>query len=123
VQVHDDVFKDPRTRDEVWLPYVAVQGWLALSHNKKQRRVKLERDAAMSAGAAIFYLIGKHHDANVTNLIATVQKIIRFRAKHEPPFMARVTHPEAKFPVGSRPGNVEMVLTKEEWLALVAAGH
>jgi hypothetical protein len=120
VQVHDDVFKNPRTRDDVWLPYVAAMGWIALSRNKRQRYVKSERDAAMNAGATVFYLIGTPHDEIVRNLIATVPKIIKFREKHQPPFMARVTRPEAKFPVGSHPGNVEMALSRDEWLALRA---
>jgi hypothetical protein len=123
VRAHDEVFTDPRTRDEIWLPYVAEQGWIALSHDKRQRRVKLERDAAMNAGAAVFYLIGKHHDEIVVNLIATVPKIIRFREKYDPPFLARVTRPEAKFPVGSRPGKVEMALTTDQWRELISHGR
>lgn len=117
------MFKDPRTKDEVWLPYVAEKGWIALSHNKRQKRVKLERDAAMNAGAAVFYLTGKQNADVISNLIATVPKIIRFREKHAPPFMARVTRPEAKFQIGSRPGNIEMSLTNEEWLKLLAEGR
>jgi hypothetical protein len=116
VQIHDDVFRDPRTKDEVWLPKVAEQGWIALSHNKKQRRVRLERDANMRAGGALFHLIGRQHDEIVRNLIVTVPKIIRFRESYEPPFMARVTRPEAQYAVGSRPGNVKMALTKAQWL-------
>jgi hypothetical protein len=123
VRLHDDVFVDSRTKDEIWLPYVAAQGWIALSHNKSQRRVKIERDAAMNAGATVFYLIGKDHDDVILNLIATVPRIIRFREKHEPPFLARVTRPDVKFVVGSRPGNVEMALTKSQWLDLLAKGR
>ena len=105
------------------MPYVAEKGWIALSHNKCQKRVKLERDAAMNAGAAVFYLTGKRNDEVISNLIATVPRIIRFREKHEPPFMARVTRPEAKFAVGSRPGGIEMSLSKDEWLKLLAKGR
>lgn len=105
------------------MPYVARKGWIALSHDKKQKRRKLERDAAMNAGAAVFYLIGKRHDEITRNLLQTVGKIIRFREKHPAPFLARVTRPDAKFPVGSRPGNVEMSLTKGQWLELLAKGR
>lgn len=123
VQAHDDVFADPRTRDDVWLPEVAAKGWIVLSHDKRQRRVRVERDAAMNAGATVFYLIGKHHDEVTRNLIATIPKIIRFREKNKPPFLARVTRPDPKFPVGSRPGNVDMALTKDEWLKRRAQGR
>jgi hypothetical protein len=85
--------------------------------------VKLERDAAMNAGAAVFYLTGKRGDEVIVNLIATVQRIIRFREKHAPPFMARVTRPDAKYKLGSRPGNIEMSLSEEDWRMLLASGR
>ncbi len=79
-----------------------------------------QRDIAMRAGLALFFLIGKNYDDLTLNLVATAPRIIRFREKHTPPFIAHVTRPEAKFPIGSRPGNVQMVLTKEQWLAVVS---
>jgi hypothetical protein len=83
------------------------------------RRVAFQRDIAMRSGLALFFLIGKNHDDFMRNLIVTLPRIIGFREKHEPPFIAHITRPETKFPVGSRPGKVDMVLTKEQWLALV----
>ena len=120
---HDQVF-GPRTLDEQWLPVVAQRGWLALSHNKKIRRVTIERDAAMRSGLALFFLIGKmSHRELATNLVATVPRIIEFREKHQPPFIARVSRPETKFAIGSRPGTVEMALTESQWLELLRKGH
>jgi hypothetical protein len=116
-------FPDPTTPDEVWLPEVARRGWIALTHDKRILRVKLERDAAMNAGLALFALIGNmRHGDLAKNLVATVPRIIRFREKHEPPFIARVHRCEAKFVVGSRPGSVEMALTKPDWLVLLREG-
>ena len=112
---HDEIF-GPRTRDEEWLPVVAARGWLALSHNKRIRRVSIERDAAMRSGLALFLLIGKMPHAELAkNLLATAPQIIEFRERHEPPFIARIARPESKFAVGSRAGIVEMVLTESEW--------
>jgi hypothetical protein len=122
VRGHDDVFPDTRTRDEIWLPQVAAKGWIALTHNKKIRRVAIERDAHMRAGGALFMLIGAPHDQVVRNLVATMPTIVRFRELHEPPFIAHVTRPEAKFPVGTHPGNVRMFLSKADWLSRLSDG-
>lgn len=120
VEIHDDHFPNSHTHDEVWLPEVAARGWIALSHNKGIRRVDKERDAAMRGGLALFFLIGKRHEDLVTNVVATADRIIRFREKHTPPFIAHVTRPPTKFAVGSRPGDVKMMLTKDQWKAMVS---
>lgn len=72
----------------------------------------------MRGGLALFMLIGKKHDEFQRNLIVTMPRIVRFRERNEPPFIAHVTRPESKFPVGSRPGNVQMVLTVDQWRAI-----
>lgn len=124
VERHDKHFPDNKTPDEVWLPVVASHGWLALTRDKGIRRIHVERDAAMRAGLALFVLTGKlPHPELAKNLVATAPRIIRFREKHEPPFIARVFRPVAKYPVGSRPGTVEMALSEAEWTALLKAGE
>jgi hypothetical protein len=81
------------------------------------RRSKLQVDAIMGSGCAMFFLIGKHkHEELAKNVAATAQKIIRFRERHEPPFIAHLTYPEPKFAVGTHPGNVEMKLRLEDWI-------
>ncbi len=114
VERHDDHF-GPTTPDEVWLPDVASRGWTAISHDKRIRRVVLQRDAAMRSGLALFMLIGRRHDELQRNLIPTMPLLVAFLALHTPPFIAHVTRPETKFPVGSRPGHVRLVLSLEEW--------
>ena len=123
VERHEIHFPDSSTPDEVWLPFVANKGWVALTHDKRIRRVKIERDAAMNAGVALFFLIGNmpHRDL-AKNLVATIPRIIHFREKHDVPFIARVHRCEAKFVVGTRPGTVDMALTKPDWLALLREG-
>lgn len=121
VERHDAYFPN-NTPDHVWLPVVAHHGWLALTRDKGIRRIHLERDTAMRAGLALFVLIGRMpHPELAKNLVTTVPRIIRFREKHETPFIARVHRPEAKYSVGSRPGIVEMALSEAEWTALLKA--
>lgn len=117
---HDDHF-GPTTRDEIWLPDVAARGWIAISHNKQIRRVALQRDAAMRGGLALFMLVGKKHDEFQRNLIVTMPRIVAFRKQNQPPFIAHVTRPEPKYPLGSRPGKVQVVLTLAQWKAMLAA--
>jgi len=120
---HDQIF-DPRTRDEHWLPVVAQRSWLTLSHNKRIRHVAIERDAAMRSGVALFLLIGKMPHAELAkNLVATVPRIIEFRERHAPPFIARVFRPAPMFAVGSKPGAVEMALTESEWIKHLRRGR
>lgn len=72
----------------------------------------------MRSGLGLFFLIGSTgHDDLARNLVATLPRVIRFCEKYDRPFIANITRPEAKFPVGSRPGKVDMVLTKAQWLA------
>jgi hypothetical protein len=116
VKRHDQVFQDPRTPGTVWLEYVGQQGWIALSHNTGIQRVIAERDAAMRANIALFFLAGKlTHPQLAANAVATLSRIIAFRRKHEPPFTARVYRPDVLADLGSKPGRVEMWMTKELW--------
>lgn len=117
---HDDHFS-PTTRDEIWLPDVAARGWIAISHNKQIRRVALQRDAAMRGGLALFMLVGKKHAEFQRNLIVTMPRIVAFRERNDPPFIAHVTRPDPKYPLGSRPGKVQMVLSLSQWKAMLAA--
>ena len=110
----------PTTRDEHCLPVVAQHGWLALSHNKRIRHVAVERDAAMRSGVALFLVIGKMPHAELAkNLIATAPRIVEFRERHTPPFIARVFRPAPRLAIGSNPGTVEMALTESQWLELL----
>lgn len=117
--MHDAHFNN-RTRDEQWCPVVAEKGWIALSHNKKMRYKKIERDAIFRSGLAMFYLIGDNYLEVTRNLIVTLPKIVRFRERNDPPFIAHVTRPNAKIIVGSRAGEVRMMLNYKQWLEKLA---
>jgi hypothetical protein len=120
VERHDDHF-NPNTLDEEWLPAIAAKGWVAFSKNKKIQKVGYERDAAMRSGLALFFLIGRMvHADHATNLVATMGRVIHFRNKYDAPFMARIYRPDSKFAIGSRPGTVDMALTKQQWESGVA---
>lgn len=104
---------DENTQDVEWFPYVGAQGWLALSRNRKQRYVKDERDVAMRSGLALFHLIRTgSHTSFAPILAGLAPKIIAFRQRHEPPFIARVY----------RVGRVTMDLSYEEWQRMEAGG-
>ena len=44
-------------------------------------------------------------------------RLIRFREKHEPPFIARVYRPESRSAFRTVAGAIKMVLTLDEWIA------
>ena len=117
--MHDTHFNN-RTRDEQWCPVVAAKGWVALSHNKKMRYKKIERDAIFRSGLAMFYLIGDNYIELQRNLITTLPRVVAFRERHEPPFIAHVTRPSGNVLVGSRAGDVRMMLNKKQWLEKLA---
>jgi hypothetical protein len=103
--------------DVHWFPVVAQHGWLALSHNKHQRREPLEIEVAMRAGLALFHLIGKlKHAELVEGLVLTMPRVIAFRHKHAPPFIASVYRPERKTAYLTVPGRVTMHLSHADWL-------
>lgn len=114
---HDKIFPDTRTRDEVWLRRVGDQGWLGVTHNKKIQRTKLQRDAAMAAGATVFFLIGKlTHARLAANFILTLPKVIEFWHAHSAPFTAKVYRPDLTEDFGEKPGRVELWMDKAGWL-------
>ena len=124
VETHDKHFKDPKTPDVVWMRFVASQGWVVLSRNYKQRYESIERDMIMRSGLAVFYLIGKligktAHQQLTDNLVRTFPKVLAFRNEHEPPFIAHITRPGAREPVGAA-GTVRLVLNYEQWRAQYA---
>ncbi|HEY4303245.1 MAG TPA: hypothetical protein VGM82_02160 [Gemmatimonadaceae bacterium] len=112
---HDRHF-GPKTLDEEWLPEVASRGWIALSRNRQIRHVTTQRDAAMNSGLALFFLIGKLHHRDMTkNLVATVPRLLHFREKNSPPFIANVYRPEPEYVLGAHAGRIEMRLTERQW--------
>jgi hypothetical protein len=94
------------TLDVEWFPFVGAQGWLALSRNRRQRYVPDEREVAMRSRLALFHIIrGGSHTALAPILARLAPKILAFRDRKEPPFIARVY----------RSGKIVLDLTLEQW--------
>lgn len=107
----------PTSLDQDWLPICGHQRWLVLTHNYKQRYRALERDAAMGAGVALYFLIGKMSHAELAaHAVGMAPAMLAFRRMHEAPFIAKVYRPTV---VANRvrPGRVELWLSVEEWKA------
>jgi hypothetical protein len=129
--IHDH-FKEG-TPDEVWLEFVGINGWVALSRNKEIRHNSFQTDRLMEFRARTFMLIG-HATPSLPgtksnfiqeladNFVHTLHKVHLFLERHEDPFIAKISRPEQSFQLGNphsrivRPGNVEMWLSHEQWL-------
>lgn len=57
VEVHDDHFKQNEA-DEVWLPEVGRRNWAVITSDDRIRYRVAEREAALSAGVALFIFTG-----------------------------------------------------------------
>jgi hypothetical protein len=110
VERHVDRFA-PETPDEVWLQAIGERGWIALTHNRRIRYTPNERDAVMRHRVALLVIVGTAPYPNLAHaFVATVPRIERFLARHDPPFIAKVFRPSpAKSPHRTAaPGRVEL---------------
>jgi hypothetical protein len=120
VERHKNHFSGP-TKDPVWLAVVGGHGWVALTHDKGQRRRPDEINAIMTSRLADFILIGKNHKIVADNLVNSIQRVIAFRDKHDPPFIAKLYLPDAgardhaEKSGGTAKGRVEMSLSYSDW--------
>lgn len=93
VERHADHFA-PDTPDEVWLAEIGKRGWIALTHDRRIRYKPNERDAVMQHGVALLVIIGAAPFPELARaFVATVPRIERFLAGHQPPFIAKVYRP------------------------------
>ena len=72
----------------------------------------------MRSGVPLIIHVGrlKHQDL-AASFVLLAPRIIRFREKHTPPFIAKAYRPEQKSPFRTVPGAIKMVLTLAEWRA------
>jgi hypothetical protein len=124
VERHDDHFA-PLTPDTTWLRAVGQRGWIALSHNKGIRYNTGERDMAMRASAALFFLIGSTtHEILARNFVQSLDRVEEFLAVHQRPFIARIYRPTPVSAVADgKPGRVDMWLSLEDWRDLSTRGE
>jgi hypothetical protein len=101
VEVHDELF-DPAADDIVWLSHCGQHGWiaitkdLALARRRTQRSPGeggLERLTIHRAGARVFMLKSKRGltgEEMANALVAALDRMRRFCASHQAPFIAKV---------------------------------
>jgi hypothetical protein len=95
--------------------------WVALTKDKRQRYNTDERDAIMRCGVALFIHAGRlAHPDLAKSFVIQAPRILHFREKHDPPFIAKVYRPVEKTAFRTAPGRIEMKLTQNEWREMVA---
>ncbi|MEX2399954.1 MAG: hypothetical protein WD423_04225 [Rhodothermales bacterium] len=79
--------------DSEWIPYVADQGWYALTNDRRIYRTPAEREAVIRSGLKLFVLSGGHAPTKelAQNFILTYKKVTRFIERTDRPFIASVT--------------------------------
>jgi hypothetical protein len=110
VERHADHF-EPDTPDEEWLEAIGKRGWIALTHDARIRYKPNERDAVMLRGVALLVIVGKAPYPDLAHaFLATLPRIERFLARHEPPFIAKVYRPSPAETAKNRaaPGRTEL---------------
>ena len=104
-------------RDVDFLPIVDQHAdWLALTHDSRQRYNPDERDAVMRSGVALFIHVGQlKHSELAASFVMAAPRLIRFREKYDPPFIAKVYRPEMRSPFVTVPGRIAMSLSRHGW--------
>lgn len=71
----------------------------------------------MRSGVALFVHVGHgmKHSEIAASLVLAAPRILRFRERHEPPFIAKIYRPDVKTPFRTAAGRIEMALTLDEW--------
>jgi hypothetical protein len=70
----------------------------------------------MRSGVSHIIHVGHlRHDDLAKSFVLAAPKMIRFREKHEPPFIAKLHRPEKKSNYLILPGPLKLVLTRAEW--------
>jgi PIN like domain len=113
-------FRDPTTKDVVWIEACAANRWLILTADKDIATVPDEIAAVMTFGAALFILTcgrGTNHSILSENMARTARKILAFHSRNRPPFIAKVNRPNSRAWTAGRPGDVRMFRTYEDWAA------
>lgn len=93
VERHDSHF-GPTTPDLNWLRQVGINGWVALTRDKRIRYSSDSLQMTLRAGIPLFVLVGNTtHDILALNLVQTMPRVIDFLGKHQTPFVAKIYRP------------------------------
>jgi hypothetical protein len=116
IHLHQDHFPQDAA-DVDWMPEVARRGWPILSPDIRISRDRLEVEAIMTSGAAVFCLAGGHltSEAKARNVLRCLSQIQSVLARTPPPFIARVYQPNRDDPADATTRRVEVKLTRADW--------
>ena len=93
------------TPDAEWIPQVAHRGWVALTHDRRIRYNRRNRDAAMNSGARIIVISSGTARAEMARIFVELHdQILGFLRENRPPFIARLYH-----------DRIEMWLSRDNW--------
>ena len=116
VHLHQDHFPQDAA-DVDWMPEVARRGWPILSPDIRISRDRLEVEAIMTSGAAVFCLAGGHLTAEekAHNVLRCLPQISSILERTPRPFIAKVYQPNRDDPADVKTRRVEVKLTMDEW--------
>lgn len=92
VEIHDDHFP-PHARDQDWLIEVGRRSWVVLMKDKRIRRVRIEREALLTAGVRAFVLTSGNLTGPEMAEVFTqhLRGMARLSSTRPAPFVASVT--------------------------------
>ena len=93
------------TPDAEWIPEVAQRGWVALTHDRRIRYNRRNRDAAMNSDARIIVISSGTTRAEMARIFLELHdQILGFLRDNQPPFIARLYR-----------DRIEMWLSQNDW--------
>ncbi|HEX5870449.1 MAG TPA: hypothetical protein VFY65_08540 [Longimicrobium sp.] len=116
VHLHQDHFAQDAA-DVDWMPEVARRGWPIISPDIRISRDRLEVEAIMTSGAAVFCLAGGHltGEEKARNFLRCLPQIASVLARTPRPFIAKVYQPNRDDPEDTTTRRVDVKLTRAEW--------
>ena len=79
------------TPDAEWIPEISRRGWVALTHDRRIRYNRLERDTIMRSGARVIVISSGNTRAEMAGILLEMhEKVLDFLRENEPPFIARL---------------------------------
>lgn len=116
VHLHQDHFAQ-NAADVDWMPEVARRGWPIISPDIRISRDRLEVEAIMTSGAAVFCLAGGHltGEEKARNFLRCLPQITSVVARTPRPFIARVYQPNRDDPSDATTRRVDVKLTLADW--------
>lgn len=88
---YSEIYEVEDTPDQEWISNIGERGWVALSHDKRIRRKRLERKAVYDYSCRLFIFFGDVPTAELADwFVCAYSDVLRFVDDHDPPFIARI---------------------------------